>query len=170
MDLYKYILAFMISINMTLLIMVNTVCLASIKYNTFKKWLINHTFKVNYKAYYNHDKENKILHIRITFKILKGLNRKLLGLEIINDEFTINITRYGSINEVNKRLAERLRLNEEELNILKDIGVLIKNLGNSTEVLTTKDGPPSWWEEPPYLPRYAYEKDGDVYKATDPII
>jgi len=169
MRVCKYGLIIIMSISIFLLITTNLISTVYAKSDKFEKWLIQHMFKVCYMAYYNYDKKSEVLYVRVTFRVLEGPKSNLLGLEVTDYEFTVNVTNYGDINEVNKKLAKSLRLNDEELRLLKEIGIFIKSLGNSTEILTTKDDPPNWWEEPPYLPRYTYKKDDNVYKAADPI-
>ena len=39
----------------------------------------------------------------------------------------------------------------------------------TTIVATTTDDPFEWWNTYPYLPRWTWEKSGDVYVAVDPI-
>jgi len=137
--------------------------------NKYEEWLAKHTFKVHYVAHYSYDATKNYLNVRVTFKVLKGLKKELIGLEVTDLEFEVNITKYGGLNETIRRFPKRLQLNKDELSLLTKNGVLIKSLGDGEEIITTEYEPPNWWESPPYLPRFTWSYDNGVYVVADPI-
>jgi len=92
MKICKYGLIIIMSISIFLLITTNLISTVYAKSNKFEKWLIQHMFKVCYMAYYNYDKKSEVLYVRVTFRVLEGPKSNLLGLEVTDYEFTVNVT------------------------------------------------------------------------------
>lgn len=136
------------------------------KLHDTEKWIREHTFKVRYVVYYKYDKKQNILYISVKFITLSGPKRDLLNLDITKREYFINVTKYGGLDKLNEKLPRKLKLNNNELKTVKEIGIIVKSLGNGTEVLTTRDDPPD-----SSLPLYTYSYDAlhGIFVAADPI-